>query len=211
MRRSAAVSFCAVLFTFFGCHTITEELPTKPSTNNGPTVNVPVPVVVTPVEVPTPSAPANPAPTPQPDSPNSAPTPNAPPPPNDDGGSDGPTVGQSCAPARAGNERCGREESGFLSAVDAAIVQVVAKRPSWFRKEGGTWKLVGTDEKTYDWAVIDQLRKNGYCAGLYSEEVSVRRSPGFSDNFDLLTSDFTVRRGEGSYRSTCRPAATTEE
>jgi hypothetical protein len=52
-----------------GCHTITEDLPTKPSnTGNLPTVNVPVPVVVTPVEIPVatpaPQPPSNPAPGP---------------------------------------------------------------------------------------------------------------------------------------------------
>jgi hypothetical protein len=209
MGRWGAVLCGAALFAFFGCHTITEELPTKPSETGGPTVTVPVPVVVTPVEVPTPATPAPSNPTPAPGTPNPNPTP--PPDGGDGGGNDGPTTGQSCAPAHAGNERCGTEGSDYLGAVDQAIVQLVKKRPSWFSKDGNTWRLVGTNEKTYDWAVIDQLRQNGYCAGLYAEEVSVRKSPSYSENFDILTSNHTVRRGEGSYRSTCHPAATTEE
>jgi len=209
MGRWRGVLCGAALFAFFGCHTITEELPTKPSTSNGPTVTVPVPVVVTPVEIPTPATPAPSNPTPAPGTPNPNPTPV--PDGGDGGGNDGPTQGQSCAPAPAGNERCGTEGSDFLGAVDNAIVQLVKKRPSWFSKDGNTWRLVGTDEKTYDWAVIDQLRQNGYCAGLYAEEVSVRKSPSYSENFDILTANHTVRRGEGSYRSTCHPAATTEE
>ena len=209
MVRPGAVLWGTALFAFFGCHTITEELPTKPSSTGGPTVTVPVPVVVTPVDIPTPAtpAPSNPTPAPGNPTPNPTPTPDG----GDGGGNDGPTQGQSCAPAPAGNERCGMESSDFLGKVDQAIVQVVKKRPSWFSKDGNTWRLVGTDEKTYDWAVIDQLRQNGYCAGLYSEEVSVRTSPSYSENFDILTSNHTVRRGEGSYRSTCHPAATTEE
>jgi hypothetical protein len=206
MRRSGAVLGCAVLFAFVGCHTITEELPSKPSSTNGPVVNVPVPVVVTPVDTPTPAAPSNPTPTPAPN-PNPDPTPT----PDGGGGGDGPSVGQSCASAPAGNERCGGESPDFLDAVDSALRQVVAKRPGWFQKDGATWRLVGTDEKTYDWAVIDQLRANGYCAGLYAEEVSVRKSSSYSENYDILTSNHTVRRGEGSYRSTCHPAAVTEE
>jgi hypothetical protein len=211
MGRGRAVLCGAALFAFFGCHTITEDLPTKPSDSKGPTVTVPVPVVVTPVDIPTPTTPAPSKPTPAPGTPNPTPTPDGGNGGGGDGGNDGPTQGQSCAPAHAGNERCGTEGSDFLGAVDNAIVQVVKKRPSWFSKDGNTWKLVGTDEKTYDWAVIDQLRQNGLCAGLYAEEVSVRKSPSYSENFDILTSNHTVRRGEGSYRSTCHPAATTEE
>jgi len=58
-----------------GCHTITEELPTKPSnTGQLPVVTVPVPVVVTPVEIPTPKTPAPSTPTPS----NPNPTPSDP-------------------------------------------------------------------------------------------------------------------------------------
>jgi hypothetical protein len=67
-----AVVFAALAVA--GCHTITEDLPTKPSSTNPPTVTVPVPVVVTPVEIPTPATPApqkpqGPSPSPSPTSP----------------------------------------------------------------------------------------------------------------------------------------------
>src|SRR5262245_29212899 len=68
--RHARWAIVVAAMAIGGCHTITEELPTKPSnTGQPPVVTVPVPVVVTPVEIPTPktpapSTPSNPNPTP---------------------------------------------------------------------------------------------------------------------------------------------------
>ena len=55
------------------------------------------------------------------------------------------------------------------------------------------------------------MRRKGYCAGMYAEEVSVRTSKAYSENFDVVTSSGTIRRGSGAYRSTCYPASTTAE
>lgn len=181
--------------------TITEELPTKASTTNGPTLTVPIPVVVTPIELPQPQSPA---PTPTPGEPQSSPTPD----PSGGGG----TVGQSCAPAPApGNERCPREaRSEFLGVVESAYDSLIAKHPSWFSQDGGT-VYVRISENDWIWAVIDEVRRKGYCAGRYAEEVSVRTSSAYSENFDVLMSTGSIRRGDGAYRSTCTPASTTEE
>ncbi len=184
-----------------GCKTITEELPTKASTTNGPTLTVPIPVVVTPIELPQPQSPA---PTPTPGEPQSSPTPD----PSGGGG----TVGQSCAPAPApGNERCPREaRSEFLGVIESAYDSLIAKHPSWFSGDGGT-VYVKISENDWIWAVIDEVRRKGYCAGRYSEEVSVRTSGAYSENFDVIMSTGSIRRGDGAYRSTCTPASTTEE
>jgi hypothetical protein len=70
---------------------------------------------------------------------------------------------------------------------------------------------VKLSEHDWLWAVVNEVRRKGYCAGLYGEEVSVRTSKAYSENFDVLTSANTIRRGEGAYRSTCYPASTSEE
>jgi hypothetical protein len=79
----------ALGLTVAGCKTITEELPTSPSSGNGaPVVTVPFPVQVTPIIVPTPEAPAPATPTPAPN-PGNNPPPPTPTPESGDDGSDG--------------------------------------------------------------------------------------------------------------------------
>ena len=202
--RAPLALAAVVAVGFAGCKTITEELPTTASSTNNPTVTVPFPVVVTPIALPQPESPA-PAPAPAPGEPQSSPTP-AP-----TGGGGGP-VGQSCAPAPApGNERCPREASSqFLGVVESAYDSLIAKNPGWFNRDGGV-VYVKISEDDWIWAVINEVRRKGYCAGRYAEEVSVRTSKAFSENFDVLMSSGSIRRGDGAYRSTCTPASTTEE
>lgn len=201
MRAEAIIAVALSGACLWGCKTITEELPTSSTTNN-PTITVPFPVVVTPVAIPQPESappttqPAGGGPTPDP-----TPSPTSPPP-----------ASQSCAPAPApGNERCPREgASEFLGVVESAYDSLIAKNPGWFSGSGPA-RTVKISEQDWSWAVINEIRRKGYCAGLYAEEVSVRTSKAYSENFDVLTSSSTIRRGEGSYRSTCTPASTTEE
>lgn len=76
---ASRLSFVLVLgFALGGCKTITEELPSSPSSTGGspvPVVNVPIPVQITPIVVPQPEAPAptSPAPAPTGTSPTSQP------------------------------------------------------------------------------------------------------------------------------------------
>ena len=75
MRKLVVVAWAAGVF-LLGCHTITEEIPTQPTTR----IAVPIPVVtVAPIPGPTPAPTPGPAPTPAP-TPSTAPTP----PPGDD-------------------------------------------------------------------------------------------------------------------------------
>jgi hypothetical protein len=192
--------------TIWGCKTITEELPAKASSVPNPTVTVPFPVVVTPVEVPQPASPA-PGPTPTPATGDPAPTPTPTP-----AGGGGPAAPQSCASAHeTGNQRCPREgSSDFLGVVESAYDTLIDEHPNWFTRDGGVY-FVKIDDMDWAWAVVDAIRRKGYCAGIYAEEVSVRTSRAYSENFDVLISTGAIRRGEGAYRSTCYPASTTEE
>jgi hypothetical protein len=204
MRGKAIIAVAFSGVCLWGCKTITEELPTSSSNNpNNPTVTVPFPVVVTPVALPQPETP-----TPTTQTPGGNPTPN----PTPDPGSTPPPSSQSCAPAPApGNEKCPREGSSeFLSVVESAYDSLIAKHPAWFSGSGSSIK-VKISEHDWTWAVVDEIRRKGYCAGLYAEEVSVRTSRAYSENFDVITSALTIRRGQGAYTSTCTPASTTEE
>ena len=72
-RMSFVLALCLVLG---GCKTITEELPSSPTSDGGsPVVNVPLPVKITPIVIPQPEAPAptSPNPTPNGGTPTTAP------------------------------------------------------------------------------------------------------------------------------------------
>jgi hypothetical protein len=46
----------------------------------------------------------------------------------------------------------------------------------------------------------------GYCAFYDGEEMAVKNTNKFNDQYDISTSSGYIRRGDGSYRSTCWPA-----
>jgi hypothetical protein len=105
---------------------------------------------------------------------------------------------------------CGRERSTHLSVVDEAISQVVREHPEVFDFSGrqpaeGWFKIVNTT--AFDNYVVEAIKARGYCSRHDGEELVVKRENTFSEHFDISTSEGNVRRGEGSYRSSCYPAA----
>jgi hypothetical protein len=62
------------------------------------------------------------------------------------------------------------------------------------------------DPTRYVNRVAQAITKNGICGYYDGEELGVKSSNQFNDQFDILTSDMFIRRQGGSYRSTCRPA-----
>ena len=110
-----------------------------------------------------------------------------------------------------GKELCRNEGATFLDNLDRAIDELIAQQPqifdlSSFSGPGGYRVL---SEGAYFVGVIQNLDKQGYCAGLYGEELAVTNVRDYSDNFDILDSKSYARRGNNSYRSTCTPASYT--
>ena len=54
--------------------------------------------------------------------------------------------------------------------------------------------------------MIKNLNAAGYCAYYDGEELAVKSSNAFNDQYDILVSSGHIRRGAGSYRSTCNPS-----
>ena len=46
----------------------------------------------------------------------------------------------------------------------------------------------------------------GYCAFYDGEELAIKNTNDFSEQYDISTSQGYVRQGDGSYRATCWPA-----
>jgi len=110
-----------------------------------------------------------------------------------------------------GQEKCPKEGPTFLDELDEAIDQLVRDQPQIFdlnsTKSAGGYKVLS--EGAYFVGVIQNLDKMGLCSGLYSEELAIANTHGYSDNFDIIDSDHFIRRGSNSYRSTCYPASFT--
>ena len=114
-----------------------------------------------------------------------------------------PPLSVSCTRLGAGSTavRCPREQATFLSEVDDAINEVRGKKPEIF---DGT-KVLSSGQFLV--AVIAALDSRGLCAGWDGEELAVKNSDDFNDQFDVLTVAGNVRQGAGAYRTTCYPAA----
>jgi len=190
MRRALPV---VAVVLIAACTTIVEELPNGPS---GP-APAPIPVVVIPVPIPTPvPAPPAPAPAPTP-APGGTPAPGATPPPP-------PPPSGSCSlpPGPGAGENCPVESPSFQAEVDAAITQLIQQRPDIFSGQGGNPLVVKHSE--YMNGVVANLRSRGLCAIVDSDdEIAVKNTNSFNDQYDILLSTGHVRR---AYTATCRPA-----
>lgn len=194
MRMRLTWPAVLIAFTVVACHTITEELPqdaTPVNPVNAPVVQPPVIVIPVPTVTPTPATPAPNAPAPN----NPAPAPG----------------GQSCPlPPGQFNENCTMQTQTFLSRVEAAIDEVVRTDPQAFnlgRTRGGCANCYQVVDPTrYVTRVAQAITKNGVCGYYDGEELAVKSSNQFNDQYDILTSDGYIRRQGGAYRSTCHPA-----
>ena len=194
-----------VLAIAWGCQTIVEELPTT-ATVVAPGA-APIPVVVVPVPVPTPGPPGpepapNPGPTP---GPGPVPTPPATPEPPQ------PPTGQGCRlpPGNGSGLNCPRLSPDFLGDIEAALDTLIKQEPGIFdlnRTQGCGNCYYVRNVQRYLSRMPDMLAQRGLCAKWDGEEMAVKNSNSFNEQFDILTSGGFIRRQGGSYRSTCRPA-----
>jgi hypothetical protein len=55
--------------------------------------------------------------------------------------------------------------------------------------------------------LIENLEKAGLCADFDGEEIQVKNSNDFNDQYHVMTSLLLLQRGQKAYRATCYPAA----
>ena len=121
-----------------------------------------------------------------------------------------PTIAAGCPLGKGTvNTACNRTSASFLAEVDAAIDKLVADRPELFdtRDLAGPREYKVKDIDAYYAGVAANLQAQGFCAGFDLAELQVKSSNDFNDQYDIMISQGYVRRGAGSYRSTCSPAA----
>ena len=186
----ARASFAAVMLA--ACTTIREDMPRPTEPDAGPPTTVPV--VIVPVPVPTPQGPV--PPTGNPTDPAATPPPSG--------------SGCGVGPGNGSGENCPREEPSFLSQVESAMDQLIRQEPQIFNlnktSKGCTNCYQVVDADRYVQRMAELMSQRGLC-GLYDgEELAVKKTNDFNDQYDIFTSDGFMRRQLGSYRSTCRPA-----
>ncbi len=170
---------------------------TKDTTPTEPTAATPPPLAI-PVVVPTPTPTLGPAPTPTPSTPAPTPTPDP-----------GTPAGTCSLPAsNPASPMCTDESPQFLKQMETAITAVTTNHPEWFdfnnKKCDDCYYVKNVDG--YLNGVIKQLNKQGVCAMYDGEEMAVKNSNNFSEQWDILLASGHIRRGPKSYRGVCRPA-----
>jgi hypothetical protein len=108
-----------------------------------------------------------------------------------------------------GTQKCQMESPTFLDDVNTAIDETVAQHPEYFnlsdQQGAGGYRVISLGGLTM--GIIQNLDKKGICGGIYGEELAVKNTNVFSDNYALTSSKGYIRRGINSYRSTCYPAS----
>src|SRR5207247_9233451 len=103
---------------------------------------------------------------------------------------------------------CARSGGAFLKDVEAAIDLLAAQKPEIFdltnQISAGSYRVLDAD--AYYEGVVHNLQAAGFCANYDLSQIQVKNSNEFSEQYDILLSTMHVRRGAGSYRSTCAPA-----
>jgi hypothetical protein len=120
-------------------------------------------------------------------------------------------VGAASCPLGKGSleAQCGRTHSTHLADVDRVITELVQRRPELFDLSDvsgpGLYRVVNVP--AYFAGVVQQLQGAGFCAETDgAQNVQLKKGNDLSEKYAILTSDAYVRRGEGSYRDSCRPA-----
>jgi hypothetical protein len=87
--------------------------------------------------------------------------------------------------------------------------QLVREEPSLFdqRKTRGCGNcFLVLNPTRYVSRMAELMAERSLCGHYDGEELAVKQSNAFNDQYDILTADMFIRRQGGSYRSTCSPA-----
>src|SRR3954452_13741791 len=104
-----------------------------------------------------------------------------------------------------GGNRCDMSGPTFQGEVEQAMAELQREQPSIFEDSPGG--LVIASPGRFYVGLIEKLDKKGICAGFDSEELQVKTSNDFNDQYALRTSRGLLRTGPSIYRATCFPAA----
>lgn len=117
--------------------------------------------------------------------------------------------GCNLPPGTGSGQSCPRLTSSYLPEVERSLDRLVHRRPEIFdlqstRGCGECYRVHDVD--AYIQEMLAEVRSEGACAIWDGEELAVKRTNDFNDQYDILTFENFIRRDHGSYRATCAPA-----
>jgi hypothetical protein len=119
-------------------------------------------------------------------------------------------LGCGLPPGGGTGEDCPMESPSFQALVEQAIDLAVHEHPEMIntnRARGcaNCWQVL--DTHNFPEEVGRNLQKMGLCTTYDGEELAVKNTNAFNDQYDILLAEGYLRREDtGSYRATCRPA-----
>jgi hypothetical protein len=118
---------------------------------------------------------------------------------------------QGCGlpPGTGSGQGCPRMTSNYLPEVERSLDRLVERHPEIFDTtafSGCPQCYRVKDTAAYIEGMVAEVRSEGACAIWDGEELAIKRTNDFNDQFDILTFENFIRRDHGSYRATCTPA-----
>ena len=103
---------------------------------------------------------------------------------------------------------CPRPAPVLSAQVDAAIARTVSEHPQLFDfsqdKGGGSYKVL--DRARYHQEVVKNLHAQNICAIIETEEIAVKTTNEFNEQYNIWISDGFIRKGPRAHITTCFPA-----
>ncbi len=115
-----------------------------------------------------------------------------------------------------GHATCGRSHTALLNDVEGAMDALVQQKPQIFDLKDeyapatAAYKVL--DKEAYMDGLVMILRAAGLCAERDPDDpmqqtIRAKDTAEFSEDFDVILSTGHMRRGNGAYRQTCKPAS----
>ena len=104
---------------------------------------------------------------------------------------------------------CPRTTGSYQHIVEEALARLEAEHPGLFDFDDARGPLgyYIKDHAAYYEGVLFHIREQGACAIFDGEEIAVKMTNDFSDQYKIMTSSGHVQTGPSVYRATCQPPA----
>jgi hypothetical protein len=103
---------------------------------------------------------------------------------------------------------CPKLQPQLWQIVENAIQKTIQEHPELFdfneELGGGSWKVL--DRETYINTTVENIHAQGVCSRAETEEIQVKTTNDYNEQYNIWVSSGHVRHGPGAYITTCFPA-----